>query len=193
VTLLFSTPLSDPSMKEREVSRMVDDDEWDGVTMKLTEAVYKSVMETVSTKAKTFVGGKEDDVVSVKDVALEVDARVKQIVANMRGKDKYEVGDLVSLATEQGIAVAEKVTGKKMDKYAELTKSIDTKVKDVVKSYTGASGYGSDELGLAIAATVKTRVKGLAKVRTSAIHSHCAGGVRTSVIHAHFAGGVIQL
>jgi hypothetical protein len=50
-------------------------------------------------------------------------------------------------------------------------------LKDVVKSYTGANGYGSDELGLAIAATVKTRVKGLAKVRTSVIPSHFAVGV----------------
>lgn len=151
----------DPGAVQTEVKRMVDDDEWDGVTMSLTEAVVSSVLETVSSKTKSFIG--KDDY-SVGDITKQVDLRIKQAVANMRGKENYEIGDLIAYATEQSIAVAEQTTGKKLDSVTELSKSIDSKVKGAVNSYTGKDTYKPGDLTKAVSSTVTTRVKGFATV-----------------------------
>lgn len=148
--------------KAESVKSLVDDDEWDGVTMELTSAVTKSIVESVSRNTKSFVG---KDEYKVGDIAREIDARMKSAVAKLRGKEGYEIGDLVAYVTEKGIAVAEQTTGKKLDKYKDISDNIDKQVKTTVASYVGEENYKSGALASAVAKKVKGRVEDFADVR----------------------------
>lgn len=144
------------------VATLVDDDEWNGVTMELTSAVSKTVISSLRRHAKDFLGGKEE--YHVGDITREIDTRMKNAVANLRGKENYEIGDLVAYVTEKSIAVAEQKTGAKLDKYKEISDSIDKQVKTTVASYVGEENYKSGALAKAVATKVKTRVADFADV-----------------------------
>jgi hypothetical protein len=78
--------------KQQAVGNLVEDDEWNGLGMELTDAISIAISEDIKKNAREFLG-KED--YSVGDISKEVDARVKDQLAKFRGKDEYELGEYV--------------------------------------------------------------------------------------------------
>ena len=70
--------------KKEVVGNLVADDEWQGVTMELTELVRLAILEDVKKNTRDFLG--KDDY-NVGDISKEIDGRVKSEVAKIRNKD----------------------------------------------------------------------------------------------------------
>ena len=79
--------------KEGAVASLVADDEWNGLSMELSELVRMSIVEDIKKNAREFLG--KDDY-KVGDISKEIDTRVKSEVAKLRGKDEYEVSRLIA-------------------------------------------------------------------------------------------------
>jgi len=131
--------------------------------MELTNAVSQTVLESVKKHAREFVGDDKEQI-KFTDIAREIDSRMKKGVAKLRGKEDYEIGDLVAYVTEKSISYAEKATGTKLDTATEISKSIDQKVKTTVASYVGEENYKSGALAEAVATKVKSRAIEIADV-----------------------------
>ena len=71
--------------KKQAVGNLVADDEWAGISMELAEVVRVAVVEDLKKNARDFLG---KDEYKVGDIAKELDSRVKDEVAKMRGKDE---------------------------------------------------------------------------------------------------------
>ena len=71
--------------KKEAVGNLVADDEWNGLTMELSELVRTAVVEDMKTNAREFLG--KDDY-QVGDFSKQVDTRVKEEIAKMRQKDE---------------------------------------------------------------------------------------------------------
>lgn len=78
---------------EAKVGNLVENDEWEGLTMELSEVIRLAVTEDIKKNTKNFLGGKDE--YKVGDITKEIDKRVKSEIATMRGKDEYEMGDLI--------------------------------------------------------------------------------------------------
>jgi hypothetical protein len=70
--------------KSDAVGNLVVNDEWEGLTMELTEVIRTAVMEDIKANAREFLG---KDNYELGDLSKEIDARVKTEVANLRGKE----------------------------------------------------------------------------------------------------------
>jgi hypothetical protein len=71
-------------VRVKEVGNLVVNDEWEGLTMELTEVIRTAVMEDIKAKSREFLG---KDNYEIGDLSKEIDARVKTEVANLRGKE----------------------------------------------------------------------------------------------------------
>lgn len=78
--------------KEAAVGNLVENDEWEGLTMELSEVIKMAVVEDIKTKTRDFLG--KDDY-KVGDITKEIDTKVKKEIASMRGNEEYQLGDLV--------------------------------------------------------------------------------------------------
>ena len=72
----------------KAIGNLVADDEWMGLTMEIVELVRVAVLEDVKGNAREFLG---KDNYEAGDISRELDRRVKEEVARLRGKDEYEV------------------------------------------------------------------------------------------------------
>jgi hypothetical protein len=72
-----------------EVGNLVANDEWEGLTMELSEMIKLAITEDLKENAREFLG--KDDY-KIGDICKEVDIRVKDGVADLRGKEEYELG-----------------------------------------------------------------------------------------------------
>jgi hypothetical protein len=70
--------------KMEAVGNLVADDEWQGLSMELSELVRVAVVEDLKKNAREFLGKEE---YKVGDISKEIDTRVKEEVAKFRGKD----------------------------------------------------------------------------------------------------------
>lgn len=70
--------------KAEAVGNLVENDEWMGLTLELSELVRVAVIEDIKKNTREFLG--KDDYVPG-DMSREVDKRVKNAVAEMRGKE----------------------------------------------------------------------------------------------------------
>lgn len=70
--------------KAKAVGNLVENDEWLGLTMELSELIRTAVIEDIKTNAREFLG---KDNYQVGDISKEIDSRVKSEVARMRGKE----------------------------------------------------------------------------------------------------------
>jgi hypothetical protein len=70
--------------KKEAVGNLVADDEWAGLSMELSEVVRVAVLEDLKKNTRDFLG--KDDY-SVGDITKEIDARVKEGIADLRGKE----------------------------------------------------------------------------------------------------------
>ena len=71
--------------KKEAVGNLVADDEWMGVSMQLGEVVHTAVLEDLKKNARDFLGKEEYE---LGDISKQVDTRVKEEIANLRGKDE---------------------------------------------------------------------------------------------------------
>lgn len=71
---------------------------------------------------------------SVGDFSKELDTRVKSEVANLRGKEEYELGDFVLAMDQVSKSMTEELTGKPYEA-GDLSKEIDARVKVAVVRY----------------------------------------------------------
>lgn len=71
--------------KKEAVGNLVADDEWAGLSMELSEVVRIAVLEDLKKNTREFLG-KED--YNVGDLTKEIDARVKEGIAGLRGKEE---------------------------------------------------------------------------------------------------------
>ena len=74
--------------KRKVVGNLVEDDEWNGLGMELSEAICKAISEDVKKNAREFLG-KED--YQIGDITKEVDRRVKDVATAIA----IEIGDSV--------------------------------------------------------------------------------------------------
>ena len=78
--------------KAEAVGNLVENDEWEGLTMELSEVIKMAVVEDIKKNTRDFLG-KED--YKVGDITKEIDSRVKSEIASMRGNEEYQLGDLI--------------------------------------------------------------------------------------------------
>ena len=85
--------LSD-EQQDREVRSLVAEDEWSGLAMEMTRVIGKAIIEDakkkkdkLKTKTDTFMG---TDDYTTSDVLNALDQKVKNEVANLRGKEECE-------------------------------------------------------------------------------------------------------
>ena len=81
-----------PEEKAAAVGNLVENDEWEGLTMELSEVIKMAVVEDMKKNTKEFLG-KED--YQVGDITKQIDSRVKSEIAAMRGNEEYQLGDLI--------------------------------------------------------------------------------------------------
>jgi hypothetical protein len=117
--------------KQKAVGNLVEDDEWNGLGMELTDAISIAISEDIKKNAREFLG-KED--YNVGDISKEVDARVKDQLAKFRGKDDYELGDFTMAMDEMSKSMVEELTGKPYE-VGDLSTEIDTRVKSAVAGF----------------------------------------------------------
>lgn len=70
--------------KKEAVGNLVADDEWNGLAMELSDIIRLAVIEDIKKNTRDFIG---KDEYNVGDITKEVDGRVKQEIATLRGKD----------------------------------------------------------------------------------------------------------
>ena len=142
--------------KEQEaVGNLVADDEWEGLTMELSEYIQRAVSEDLKANARDFLG--KDDY-KIGDICKEVDSRVKEGVADLRGKDEYELGDFVMAMDEMAKSTTEELTGKPYE-IGDLSKEIDTRIKTTVAEFCGKEEYEFGDLSREISNRVQNRVE----------------------------------
>jgi hypothetical protein len=140
--------------KKDMIGNLVADDEWAGVTMELGELVKKAVLEDIKSKGREFLG---KDEYKIGDLSKEIDARVKQGVADIRGKPEYEVGDLVITLDEFSKNMTEQLTGKPYE-VGDLSIELDRRIKNAVADYVGKEEYEAGDLTRAVTEKVTSRV-----------------------------------
>lgn len=134
-----------------EIEEMVEDDEWIGFTVQLSQAVREVVMEALDTM--------KDDMYKAEKVTKQVDARIKAEVARWRGKESYEIGDFVKAISEACQTIIEDVTGSKpMKQLGEFTTKVDTKVKKAAADFCHKDEYSPGDVTKEIAGRVKKGV-----------------------------------
>jgi hypothetical protein len=80
-----SVEFESEDQKNEAVGNLIEDDEWMGVSMELSETIRIAVIEDIKTNARDFLG---KDEYKVGDISKELDMRVKEEIAKMRGKDE---------------------------------------------------------------------------------------------------------
>ena len=140
--------------KKQAVGNLVQDDEWNGLGMELSETIRMAVIEDLKKNAREFLG--KDDY-KVGDITKEVDVRVKSEIAKMRNKETYELGDFTVAMDELAKSMTEEITGKPYET-GDLSKVIDSKIKESVAKFCNKDTYEFGDLSKEIDTRVKQRV-----------------------------------
>ena len=138
--------------KKEAVGNLVQDDEWNGLGMELSETIRIAVVEDLKKNARDFLG--KDDY-KVGDVTKEIDTRVKDEIAKMRGKENYELGDFTVAMDEMAKSMTEDLTGKPYET-GDLSRVIDANVKESVAKFCGKDTY---EFGVSLGAVDFSQLK----------------------------------
>jgi hypothetical protein len=77
--------------KAKAVGNLIENDEWLGLTLELSELVRTAVIEDIKTNAREFLG---KDNYELGDISKQIDSRVKTEVARMRGKEVSKCTEL---------------------------------------------------------------------------------------------------
>eukprot|EP00536_Pseudo-nitzschia_multiseries_P001834 jgi/Psemu1/182055/e_gw1.23.209.1 len=157
--VLQSSESDEPATEEEKaaaVGNLVENDEWEGLTMELSEVIKMAVIEDLKKNTRDFLGKEE---YKVGDITKEIDARVKGEIASMRGNEEYQLGDLIVVMDNMAKDMTEDMTGKPYEA-GDLSKELDTRVKGAVASYCGKDEYEFGDLSQAIDKRVKDRVSG---------------------------------
>jgi len=140
--------------KTDNVGNLVENDEWEGLTMELSEVIKLAVVEDIKKNTRDFIGKEE---YKVGDITKEIDARVKSEIASMRGNEEYQLGDLIVVVDNMAKDMTEELTGKPYET-GDLSKELDTRVKSAVADYCGNDEYQFGDLSKEIDSRVKNRV-----------------------------------
>jgi hypothetical protein len=143
--------------KKEAVGNLVADDEWMGLTMELTELIRLSVIQDLKKNAREFLG---KDEYKIGDISKEIDVRVKDEVAKLRGKEdgEYELGDLVLAMDQMSKELTEGLTGKPYET-GDLSNELDKRIKGAVAKFCGKEEYEFGDLTKEITSRVSTRVE----------------------------------
>jgi hypothetical protein len=143
--------------KKEAVGNLVEEDEWSGLTMELTEIIRLSVLQDLKKNTREFLG--KDDY-KLGDVSKEIDVRVKDEVAKLRGKEdgEYELGDLVLAMDQMSKDLTEGLTGKPYEP-GDLSIELDSRIKGAVATFCGKDEYEFGDLTKGIASRVSNRVE----------------------------------
>jgi len=155
--VLRSSEADEPTTEEdkiQAVGNLVENDEWEGLTMELSEVIKMAVVEDLKKNTRDFLGKEE---YKVGDITKEIDSRVKSEIASMRGNEEYQLGDLIVVVDNMAKDMTEEMTGKPYET-GDLTKELDSRVKGAVASYCGKDEYEFGDLSQAIDQRVKGRV-----------------------------------
>lgn len=142
--------------KNKMVGNLVEDDEWNGLGMELTESIRLAISEDIKRNAREFIG---KDEYKVGDITKEVDARVKDELAKFRGKEEYELGDFTKAMDEMSKKMVEDFTGKPYET-GDLSSALDMSIKSGVAKFCGKDTYEFGDLSNEIDGRVKDRVSG---------------------------------
>jgi len=140
--------------KTENVGNLVENDEWEGLTMELSEVIKLAVVEDIKKNTRDFIGKEE---YKVGDITKEIDSRVKSEIASMRGNEEYQLGDLIVVVDNMAKDMTEELTGKPYET-GDLSKELDTRVKSAVADYCGNDEYQFGDLSKEIDSRVKNRV-----------------------------------
>mmetsp|Transcript_18197 Transcript_18197/g.22618 ORF Transcript_18197/g.22618 Transcript_18197/m.22618 type:complete len:313 (+) Transcript_18197:52-990(+) len=160
-TILLSTPTPEDvenlssDEKEELVGNLVADDEWNGLSMELTEIVRMAVVEDIKKNTKDFIG--KDDY-KVGDISKEIDERIKDQVAMFRGKEDYELGDFTASIDQISKDLTCELTGKDEYEFGDLSTEIDKRLKEKFADMCGKDEYEFGDLSKVMDRRVKERV-----------------------------------
>ena len=151
-----SIKFSSEEEKNKMVGNLVEDDEWNGLGMELTESIRLAISEDLKRNTRDFIG---KDEYKVGDITKEVDTRVKDELARFRGKEEYELGDFTQAMDEMSKQMVEDFTGKPYE-MGDLSTALDTSIKSGVSKFCGKDDYEFGDLSNEIDGRVKDRVTG---------------------------------
>lgn len=140
--------------KEDAVGNLVENDEWEGLTMELSEVIKIAVVEDIKKNTRDFIG---KDGYQVGDITKEIDNRVKSEIASMRGNEEYQLGDLIVVVDNMAKDMTEEMTGKPYEA-GDLSIELDKRVKSTVADFCGNDEYQFGDLSKEIDSRVKNRV-----------------------------------
>lgn len=139
--------------KQQEVvQEMVEQDEWNGITVHMQNLVSAAVVEDLKAKAKDFLS--MDRTHKLRNVTHDVQKRVLEEVNKMRAGE-VSVGDVSRALVEKTKTMAEELTGKAYE-VGELSVEIDTKIKRSVADYAGKEEYETGDLTRLIKSKAKS-------------------------------------
>lgn len=149
--------VAEPTTEEEKteaVGNLVENDEWEGLSMELSEVIKMAVVEDIKKNTRDFLGKEE---YQVGDITKEIDNRVKSEIASMRGNEEYQLGDLIVVVDNMAKDMTEDLTGKPYEA-GDLSKELDKRVKGAVAEYCGTDEYQFGDLSKEIDRRVKNRV-----------------------------------
>jgi len=155
--VVFAGEGEEPNTEEEKteaVGNLVENDEWEGLTMELSEVIKMAVVEDVKKNTRDFIGKEE---YKVGDITKEIDSRVKSEIASMRGNDEYELGDLIVVVDNMAKDMTEEMTGKPYET-GDLSRELDKRVKDAAADFCGTDEYQLGDLSKEMDKRVKSRV-----------------------------------
>jgi len=140
--------------KVEAVGNLVENDEWEGLTMELSEVIKLAVVEDIKKNTRDFIG---KEAYQVGDITKEIDLRVKSEIASMRGNEEYQLGDLIVVMDNMAKDLTEDLTGKPYEA-GDLSTEVDKRVKSAVADFCGNDEYQFGDLSSEIDKRVKNRV-----------------------------------
>ena len=123
--------------------------------VQLTTVIATAVREVMKRVTKDLL---DKDEYKVGDISKELDARVKDEVAKMRGKEEYELGDLTKVMDDVAKDLVCEYTGKAKGEYefGDLSAAIDADVKKSVARFCGKESYEVGDLTKEVAKRAAT-------------------------------------
>ena len=146
--------------KKQAVGNLVADDEWAGISMELAEVVRVAVVEDLKKNARDFLG---KDEYKVGDIAKELDSRVKDEVAKMRGKDEckcqtnHQIKLDIMLQTNLSISLCCRVFLSSSDELGDFVMAMDEASKQMTEDLTGKP-YEAGDLSVELDKRIKSTI-----------------------------------
>lgn len=136
-----------PGTSDKELTKLVVDDELWGLAIALGDIVRDSIWEC----AKKFQFRPDQ-------IAVEVDKRVKKELAKMMGKDEFHIMDFIFNLNKIAKENVRKIAGDNEAEYTQMTNKIENDVKSFLQKFTGKQDPDGKDIEDAVEDRARKRI-----------------------------------